>query len=216
MFNTCCVYTVIRGICDDYELDFGAFYACIGLWNSLFLIIGGVFNLSLLVKLFKRSASHAHTHPLTVHAHSLSHRERELIHDFFIHVNRSIEEVIALFISVAFVADAVKGTVKSKSCLCLLQSQMLNAFGVCFYDIAFPRLAVFHKYYHPPTLANGSMEELHRISGLSAGEMNLTSAGLPTLPESFISCTRARPLLFLLLMLGTLWVGYTLYQFKRR
>ncbi|XP_053535609.1 sodium bicarbonate transporter-like protein 11 isoform X1 [Ictalurus punctatus] len=145
--------SVIRGICDDYELDFSAFYACIGLWNSLFLIIGGVFNLSLLVKLFKRS----------------------------------IEEVIAMFISIAFVADAVKGTVK-----------------------------IFHKYYHPPTLANGSVEELHRISGaLSVGEMNLTGAGLPSLPESFILCTRARPLLCLLLMLGTLWVGYTLYQFKR-
>ncbi|KAI5606824.1 sodium bicarbonate transporter-like protein 11 isoform X1 [Silurus asotus] len=145
--------SVIRDICDDYELEFNAFYACIGLWNSLFLIIGGVFNLSLLVKLFKRS----------------------------------IEEVIALFISVAFVADAVKGTVK-----------------------------IFHKYYHPPTLANGSIEELHRISGgLNVGEMNVTGAGLLSLPESFILCTRARPLLCLLLMLGTLWVGYTLYQFKR-
>ncbi|XP_058242295.1 sodium bicarbonate transporter-like protein 11 isoform X10 [Hemibagrus wyckioides] len=145
--------SVIRDICDDYDLDFSAFYACIGLWNSLFLIIGGVFNLSLLVKLFKRS----------------------------------IEEVIAMFISVAFVADALKGTVK-----------------------------IFHKYYHPPTLANGSIEELHRISaGLNAGETNLTGAGLLSLPESFILCTRARPLLCLLLMLGTLWVGYTLYQFKR-
>ncbi|XP_062851152.1 sodium bicarbonate transporter-like protein 11 isoform X2 [Trichomycterus rosablanca] len=145
--------SVIRGICDDYKLDFAAFYACIGLWSSLFLIIGGVFNLSLLVKLFKRS----------------------------------IEEVIALFISIAFVADALKGTVK-----------------------------IFDKYYHPPTLANGSVEELNRISaGLSVGEINLTAAGLVSLPESFILCTRARPLLCLLLMLGTLWVGYTLYQFKR-
>uniref|UniRef100_A0A673LT14 Bicarbonate transporter-like transmembrane domain-containing protein n=1 Tax=Sinocyclocheilus rhinocerous TaxID=307959 RepID=A0A673LT14_9TELE len=145
--------SVIRGICDDYELDFAAFYACIGLWNSLFLIMGGVFNLSLLVKLFKRS----------------------------------IEEVIALFISIAFVADAVKGTVK-----------------------------IFHEYYHAPTLANGSAAELNRISGsLHLGELNLTETGPVTLPESFILCTRARPLLFLLLMLGTLWVGYTLYQFRR-
>ncbi|XP_016350266.1 sodium bicarbonate transporter-like protein 11 isoform X1 [Sinocyclocheilus anshuiensis] len=145
--------SVIRGVCDDYELDFAAFYACIGLWNSLFLIIGGVFNLSLLVKLFKRS----------------------------------IEEVIALFISIAFVADAVKGTVK-----------------------------IFHEYYHAPTLANGSAAELNRISGsLHIGELNLTETGPVSLPESFILCTRARPLLFLLLMLGTLWVGYTLYQFRR-
>ena len=46
--------TVIRGICDDYSIDFEAFYACIGLWNSLFLILGGLFNVSLLMKLFKR------------------------------------------------------------------------------------------------------------------------------------------------------------------
>uniref|UniRef100_A0A8C2KI40 Solute carrier family 4 member 11 n=1 Tax=Cyprinus carpio TaxID=7962 RepID=A0A8C2KI40_CYPCA len=148
-----CVAAVIRGVCDDYELDFAAFYACIGLWNSLFLIMGGVFNLSLLVKLFKRS----------------------------------IEEVIALFISIAFVADAVKGTIK-----------------------------IFHEYYHAPTLANGSAAELNRISGsLHIGELNLTETGPVSLPESFILCTRARPLLCLLLMLGTLWVGYTLYQFRR-
>ncbi|KAL2098753.1 hypothetical protein ACEWY4_005233 [Coilia grayii] len=144
---------VIRGICDDYDLDFAAFYACIGLWNSLFLILGGVFNLSLLVKLFKRS----------------------------------IEEVIALFISIAFVVDAVKGTVK-----------------------------IFLKYYHPPTLANGSMAELQRsMNGGVIEGVNITGAGLVTLPESFILCTRARPLLCLLLMLGTLWLGYTLYEFKR-
>ncbi|XP_041928358.1 sodium bicarbonate transporter-like protein 11 isoform X4 [Alosa alosa] len=144
---------VIRGICDDYDLDFAAFYACIGLWNSFFLILGGVFNLSLLVKLFKRS----------------------------------IEEVIALFISIAFVVDAVKGTVK-----------------------------IFLKYYHPPTLANGSFAELQRVNaGILDAGVNITGAGIVTLPESFILCTRARPLLCLLLMLGTLWLGYTLYEFKR-
>lgn len=47
-------FSVIRGICDDYDLDFDAFYACIGLWNSLFLILGGLFNVSLVMKLFKR------------------------------------------------------------------------------------------------------------------------------------------------------------------
>ena len=104
------MFTVIRGICDDYELDFAAFYACIGLWNSLFLIIGGVFNLSLLVKLFKRSGSH---HIYHIH-HNTSH---PWMTDtcFSVCARRSIEEVIALFISIAFVADAVKGTVKSKS-----------------------------------------------------------------------------------------------------
>ncbi|XP_036372724.1 sodium bicarbonate transporter-like protein 11 isoform X1 [Megalops cyprinoides] len=152
--------SVIRGICDDYDLDFPAFYACIGLWNSFFLILGGVFNVSLLMKLFKRST----------------------------------EEVIALFISIAFVGDAVKGTIK-----------------------------IFHKYYHAPTLVNGSIEELHRMQEMLMQGENTTanttatgSNGRPiTLPESFILCTRERPVLCLLLMLGTLWLGYTLYQFKR-
>ena len=52
--NVCLCFLVIRGICDDYDLDFDAFYAAIGLWNSLFLILGGLFNVSLFMKLFKR------------------------------------------------------------------------------------------------------------------------------------------------------------------
>ncbi|KAG7271016.1 hypothetical protein CRUP_038467, partial [Coryphaenoides rupestris] len=100
--------TVIRGICDDYDLDFPAFYACIGLWNSFFLILGGIFNLSLLMKLFKSS----------------------------------------------------------------------------------------------PVPSNAS------ATATAAMEY-------AAFPESLIHCTRERPLLCLLLMLGTLWMGYTLYQFKR-
>ncbi|XP_055361657.1 sodium bicarbonate transporter-like protein 11 isoform X4 [Betta splendens] len=146
--------SVIRGICDDYNLDFPAFYACIGLWNCLFLILGGIFNVSLLMKLFKRST----------------------------------EEVIALFISIAFVVDAVKGTVK-----------------------------IFQKYYRPPTLDNRSMEGLPEGGDMLGRNRSEVAAGLVlnSLPESFIHCTRERPVLCLLLMLGTLWMGYTLYQFKR-
>ncbi|XP_074516940.1 solute carrier family 4 member 11 isoform X1 [Sebastes fasciatus] len=143
--------SVIRGICDDYNLDFPAFYACIGLWNCLFLILGGIFNVSLLMKLFKRST----------------------------------EEVIALFISIAFVVDAVKGTVK-----------------------------IFSRYYLAPTLANSSIETFTQVGDLLGGNRSETAAGY-ALPESVIQCTRERPVLCLLLMLGTLWMGYTLYQFKR-
>nr|XP_023651412.1 sodium bicarbonate transporter-like protein 11 isoform X6 [Paramormyrops kingsleyae] len=156
--------SVIRGICDDYGLDFPAFYACIGLWSSLFLILGGIFNVSLLMKLFKRST----------------------------------EEVIALFISVAFVADAVKGTAK-----------------------------IFRKYYHAPTVTSSRAEELYNVIEqaftLSAvatgnGTMNRTAnvtVDRSALAEALVLCTRDRAVLCVLLMLGTLWVGYTLYQFKR-
>uniref|UniRef100_A0A3Q0S7R7 Solute carrier family 4 member 11 n=1 Tax=Amphilophus citrinellus TaxID=61819 RepID=A0A3Q0S7R7_AMPCI len=138
--------SVIRGICDDYDLDFDAFYACIGLWNSLFLILGGLFNVSLLMKLFKRST----------------------------------EEVIALFISIAFVVDAVKGTVK-----------------------------IFQHYYHEPTLVTTNRTLTGMLSGHAEGHESIF------LPETLVVCTKERPILCLLLMLGTLWLGYTLYLIKR-
>lgn len=178
-------FSVIRGICDDYNLDFDAFYACIGLWNSLFLILGGLFNVSLLMKLFKRWAHNStRGHHLSrrciadrspIPARNICKHPRWLVltdngrgicfwlpvlkHDCWFTCTytlpicaiisplfdwnacacvlenqcldktwmitpgfccfplfpRSTEEVIALFISIAFVGDAVKGTVKSKS-----------------------------------------------------------------------------------------------------
>lgn len=163
--------SVIRGICDDYGLDFDAFYACIGLWNSLFLILGGLFNVSLLMKLFKRST----------------------------------EEVIALFISIAFVGDAVKGIIK-----------------------------IFDHYYHGPTLTTtNSTVVLQQITDILEKANNQTQSKAHTnnsalsesghsegltgvlLPESLVICTRERPILCLLLMLGTLWLGYALFLTKR-
>ncbi|XP_056238523.1 solute carrier family 4 member 11-like isoform X2 [Seriola aureovittata] len=163
--------SVIRGICDDYDLDFDAFYACIGLWNSLFLILGGLFNVSLLMKLFKRST----------------------------------EEVIALFISIAFVGDAVKGTIK-----------------------------IFEHFYQGPILAttnstlvlqqiNEILEMTKNQTGNTLGHHNETGSlaghaeghASVFLPESLVLCTRERPILCLLLMLGTLWLGYALYLIKR-
>ncbi|XP_061690624.1 solute carrier family 4 member 11-like isoform X2 [Syngnathoides biaculeatus] len=161
--------SVIRGICDDYDLDFDAFYACIGLWNSLFLILGGLFNVSLLMKLFKRST----------------------------------EEVIALFISIAFVGDAVKGTVK-----------------------------IFQHFFHEPTLATANStlvlheisEVLEKMKNQSLGSDNAGRAltmdpaeghDSVFLPKSLVICSREIPILCLLLMLGTLWLGYALYLVKR-
>uniref|UniRef100_A0A3B3UBE3 Solute carrier family 4 member 11 n=1 Tax=Poecilia latipinna TaxID=48699 RepID=A0A3B3UBE3_9TELE len=145
--------SVIRGICDDYGLDFDAFYACIGLWNSFFLILGGLFNVSLMMKLFKRST----------------------------------EEVIALFISIAFVGDAVKGTVK-----------------------------IFEHFYHGPTLATTNKTVLeHKIGTNMSLFEHPEEKTLVFLPETLVESTRERPILCLLLMLGTLWLGYALYLIKR-
>uniref|UniRef100_A0A8C5SKY3 Bicarbonate transporter-like transmembrane domain-containing protein n=1 Tax=Laticauda laticaudata TaxID=8630 RepID=A0A8C5SKY3_LATLA len=82
---------VIKGICYDYNLDFRAFYAWVGLWNSFFLVLYSLFNFSLVMKLFKRST----------------------------------EEIIALFISITFVLDALKGITKGKSAPTFISLEML-------------------------------------------------------------------------------------------
>uniref|UniRef100_A0A8C3YIR4 Solute carrier family 4 member 11 n=1 Tax=Catagonus wagneri TaxID=51154 RepID=A0A8C3YIR4_9CETA len=157
---------VIRGICDDYDLDFNTFYAWTGLWNSFFLALYALFNLSLVMSLFKRST----------------------------------EEIIALFISITFMLDAVKGMVK-----------------------------IFQKYYYGQNLENIYADSSSSVSllGLSTslnsslhsalngslliGPPELTSAGSPA-PEP---PARDTAVLSLLIMLGTLWLSYTLYQFKK-
>ncbi|NWR96157.1 S4A11 protein, partial [Motacilla alba] len=144
---------VIQGICDDYNLDFSAFYAWIGLWNSFFLVIYSLFNFSLLMKLFKRST----------------------------------EEIIALFISITFVLDAIKGIVK-----------------------------VFKKYYHHGHTGDGK-SQADAIPGLG---INTTFLMNSSVGENQ-TCThdghygRETAVLSLMLMLGTLWLGHTLYQFKK-
>uniref|UniRef100_A0A8C3MCG7 Solute carrier family 4 member 11 n=1 Tax=Geospiza parvula TaxID=87175 RepID=A0A8C3MCG7_GEOPR len=136
---------VIQGICDDYNLDFSAFYAWIGLWNSFFLVIYSLFNVSLLMKLFKRST----------------------------------EEIIALFISITFVLDAIKGIVKGKSCNNVFQSRSLLCLGI-----------------NTSLLMNSSVNE----------NQTCTHDG---------HYGRETAVLSLMLMLGTLWLGHTLYQFKK-
>ncbi|NXC98622.1 S4A11 protein, partial [Certhia familiaris] len=144
---------VIRGICDDYHLDFSAFYAWIGLWNSFFLVIYSLFNFSLLMKLFKRST----------------------------------EEIIALFISITFVLDAIKGIVK-----------------------------VFKKYYHHGH-TEGVKSRADAIPGLGINTTFLMNSSV----SENQTCThdghygRETAVLSLMLMLGTLWLGHTLYQFKK-
>jgi len=46
---------IILNIADDFEISFLPFYAMVGLWNSFFLIIYSVFNLSILMKFSSRS-----------------------------------------------------------------------------------------------------------------------------------------------------------------
>ncbi|XP_027561365.1 sodium bicarbonate transporter-like protein 11 isoform X4 [Neopelma chrysocephalum] len=152
---------VIRGICDDYHLDFSAFYAWIGLWNSFFLVMYSLFNFSLLMKLFKRST----------------------------------EEIIALFISITFVLDAIKGITK-----------------------------VFKKYYYFGSKGENYMgkEGADAISSLGINTTFLMNSSVSrSMSLENQTCTqgvhygRETAVLSLMLMLGTLWLGHTLYQFKK-
>nr|XP_035949275.1 sodium bicarbonate transporter-like protein 11 isoform X7 [Halichoerus grypus]XP_035949276.1 sodium bicarbonate transporter-like protein 11 isoform X7 [Halichoerus grypus] len=156
---------VICGICGDYDLDFNTFYAWTGLWNSFFLALYALFNLSLVMRLFKRST----------------------------------EEIIALFISITFMLDAVKGMVK-----------------------------IFQKYYYDHDFGNYHPDSTSLVSLLGLGTSLNTSlhtalnTSLPTRPPQLTSTSlhaehpgRETAVLSLLIMLGTLWLSYTLYQFKK-
>lgn len=51
-----CLYAkVVFNICEDFELNFHAMYACVGLWTSFFLIIYAAFDVSRLMKWCTRS-----------------------------------------------------------------------------------------------------------------------------------------------------------------
>ncbi|XP_061292669.1 solute carrier family 4 member 11 isoform X3 [Bos javanicus] len=152
---------VIRGICDDYNLDFSTFYAWTGLWNSFFLTLYALFNLSLVMSLFKRST----------------------------------EEIIALFISITFVLDAIKGTVK-----------------------------IFQKYYYGHDTALFKDEpSLVSLLGLNSSLHTALNTSFLTSPPELTSTGSQDPeplardtaVLSLLIMLGTLWLSYTLYQLKK-
>lgn len=90
---------------------------------------------------------------------------------------------------------------------------------------------VFQHFYRGPmltttnsTLVFQQLEEILNQTGNGLGEhgkavplMEHTEGHtLIFLPESLVQCTREMPILCLLLMLGTLWLGYTLYLIKRR
>ncbi|XP_029449769.1 sodium bicarbonate transporter-like protein 11 isoform X2 [Rhinatrema bivittatum] len=153
---------VIRGICDDYNLDFKAFYAWTGLWNSCFLVLYSLFNFSLLMKLFKRST----------------------------------EEIIALFISITFVLDALKGIIK-----------------------------IFKQYYHAVSVPHNCVEighDAHTLNlSINSSSFINSSVNNSLLVENPVDIHylrhhgRETAVLSLMLMLGTLWLGHTLYQFKK-
>lgn len=113
----------IYTIADDNNIDFLAFYAAIGLWNTFFLFIYSFFNMSRLMK----------------------------------YSSRSTEEIFSNFITIAFIVDSTKNMVKTFE----------------------------HHFW------NEQCRELNS------------------------NCKADVAFLSLILMLGTVWLGVTLYEFTR-
>ncbi|XP_017197226.2 solute carrier family 4 member 11 isoform X2 [Oryctolagus cuniculus] len=111
---------------------------------------------------------------------------------------RSTEEVIALFISSTFVLDAVKGMVK--------------IFWKYYYGHSHytKRTSPLGSLLGAGTALNGSLHAALN-SSLLASPTELAAGGSPGAQHS----GQATAVLSLLIMLGTLWLGYTLYQFKK-
>lgn len=57
--SMCGCVSVIYNICEDWDLDFVGMFACIGLWNSFFLLVYAFTDASNLMKWCTRSVSDA-------------------------------------------------------------------------------------------------------------------------------------------------------------
>ncbi|KAK3091729.1 hypothetical protein FSP39_022216 [Pinctada imbricata] len=110
--------------------------------------------------------------------------------------SRSTEEIFSLFITFAFSADAIKDTIKD-----------------------------FNKNYHTSacdstntvTETDSSPSNMTTVSvTMAATTVNASNVTMTTAPVTMMEeCLRESSILFLLLMLGTVWLGITLYNFTK-
>ncbi|XP_068230129.1 solute carrier family 4 member 11-like isoform X1 [Palaemon carinicauda] len=155
---------IIYYICDDFKLDFRAMYCAVGLWNSFFLIVYSLFDVSRLMRWSTRST----------------------------------EEIFALFISIAFTNDAFNDVRKNFRA---------NYYSDACQGGSNSSLQSNHTAY--VVLKNYSENYVVSISDSHGVDSNATL----TLVEDV--CTRENSILYLLLMLGTLWLGVVLYNFNK-
>ncbi|XP_061166083.1 solute carrier family 4 member 11-like isoform X1 [Saccostrea echinata] len=159
------LYTkIIFSICEDFDLNFSAMFACTGLWNAFFLFIYVFFNTSKLMK----------------------------------YSSRSTEEVFSLFITFAFSADAIKDTIKD--------------FNKNYHTDACHHVIHSNSSNQNPSLLNNS---LTTVSTMTTGNSSNSSVTVSPPGGGIEECLRENSILFLLLMLGTVWLGITLFNFTK-
>ncbi|XP_054162013.1 solute carrier family 4 member 11-like isoform X2 [Oppia nitens] len=160
-----CLYIkVIYNICDDFQLDFYAMYACVGLWNTFFLVLYAVFDVSRLMKW----------------------------------CTRSTEEIFSLFISIAFVVDAGRDAVKN------FQTHYYSP--ICT-DMQYNASVAVESYIV-------TQNNISLFTNVTNSTDNMTMFDDIVIAQEPI-CRRESSLLFLLLMLGTVWMAVSLFNFNK-
>ncbi|VDP24690.1 unnamed protein product [Schistosoma mattheei] len=176
---------IIYTISETYSINFYAMYACIGLFNSLFLIIYSVCGFSRWMKWSTRST----------------------------------EEIFAMFVSMAFLYDA-GNDLYAKNYHCnlltnysLISNETLNIQG---FHINF-----IHSNY---SFNRISIENCPEILPTKSFPSSSTSSTLPSLPSQHTNrnitiiqsgCQREVALVYLVLLLGTVWIALNLLNFTK-
>merc|ERR1719431_31883 len=148
---------IILLVAKDFNFPFLPFFGMVGLWNSFFLILYAVFNLSKLMKFSSRST----------------------------------EETFGNFISIALTVDAMKHLASNfaenySNTACSLQDSLTHP--------------------HPDHAPDSNT---HPLSVLTNHSVTRRAAELVT----DLPCQREVSLLYLVLMLGTVWLGVSLFDF---
>jgi len=147
---------IILLVAKDFGFSFLPFFAMVGLWNSFFLILYAIFNLSKLMK----------------------------------YSSRSTEETFGNFISIALTVDAMKHLAGSFSA-------NYNNAACAVEDI---------KDAHEESISETLVSPV-----VSAIAHNITKRAAD-IPDD-LPCQREVSLLYLILMLGTVWLGVSLFDF---
>ena len=149
---------IILLVADDFDYPFLPFFAMVGIWNSFFLIIYAVFNLSILMKFSSRAT----------------------------------EETFGNFISIALTVDAMK--------------HLVSSFNVNYNNEVCDALDGVHQ-----SVEAVNVTETGPL--LTALGHNITKRSVAA--EVAVTCEKDVPLLYLILMLGTAWLGLTLFDFVK-
>jgi len=150
---------IILLVAQDFKFPFLPFFGMVGLWNSFFLILYAVFNLSKLMK----------------------------------YSSRSTEETFGNFISIALTVDALK--------------HLAGSFSAHYNNAACAREDIISDEH------NHGEDESVVSPVLSAIAHNITKRAAE-IPDD-LPCQREVSLLYLILMLGTVWLGISLFDFVK-